>query len=443
MSKQFNINDSKPKTCFQLFSKILKGEHFVKPNNATDAQYNFYIECTNLDANKRPSFGEIAERLVTDKSLWPGRIKMTKFRAFVDKCKKINKESKEKIEKALNLKREVDDATDSSSDSDSEDEKSKRPNKQTNFFIDSEEEAKFHTKPIKIGEGGTSITYKVVDTRTKVPMCKKVLKYNKGQTTIKDAQNALKEFEVLYSITHPCICKAIGINIQEEMEITNDDGEQEEIETIALFLEYLDYNLNDILNKKISNASKVAIVLDICHAMDFLHKRGMIHRDLKIENIMLNSLFQTKLVDFGLVKLTETAIKDFSYVSDSLTKGVGTFAYMSPEMANEEEYDNKTDVYSFGVILHFMFTGELPKQSLKDKLNGSKIKMPSPSKSISEFCIDLIKNCLSYKPSDRPSFDEILTQLRENMYQLADDVDPSILRKRDMELSSIKNENES
>lgn len=78
---------------------------------------------------------------------------------------------------------------------------------------------------------------------------------------------------------------------------------------------------------------------------------------------MLNSVFDTKIVDFGLVRINENIFSQYSFVEDSLTRRIGTFAYMSPEMINEEEYDNKTDVYSFGVVLYFMFVGSLPKQN--------------------------------------------------------------------------------
>lgn len=307
-----------------------------------------------------------------------------------------------------------------------------------NYFIDEEEENEFHIVKGQIGEGATSVTYKVIDKRTNTPMCKKVLKYKEGQTSIKDAQRAMNEFQVLYNISHPCICRALGINISEVLEITNKKGQEEEITTIALFLEYLEYGLGDILKTKINNTFKIRIVLDIAHAMNFLHKNGMIHRDLKIENIMLNEFFEVKLVDFGLIRITESVLNEYAYVEESMTKGIGTLSYMSPEMMNEEDYDNKTDVYSFGVVLHFIFTGKLPKQSMKDKLIGKPIDLPSPSSSISSFCIKLISKCLENSPSKRPSFEEILNLMRENSYDLADDINHSILKKRDDELTSIE-----
>ena len=71
-----------------------------------------------------------------------------------------------------------------------------------------------------------------------------------------------------------------------------------------------------------------------------IRKHSMIHRDIKIENIMLNSAFDAKVVDFGLARIDECFTgKDF--VSTSLTKGIGTLAYMSPEMASEEEYSKR------------------------------------------------------------------------------------------------------
>ena len=115
---------------------------------------------------------------------------------------------------------------------------------------------------------------------------------------------------------------------------------------IALFFEYVDYNLSNFMTSKIINStSKSLIVLNAVHAINFLYKKGLIQRNLKIENIILNALFETKIVDFGFASISEAAIEGFSHAHDSLTKGIGILAYISPEMANENNYDNKTDVY--------------------------------------------------------------------------------------------------
>lgn len=110
--------------------------------------------------------------------------------------------------------------------------------------------------------------------------------------------------------------------------------------------------MKEIINETfLSNTLKAKIAVEIAFGMSHIHSRGIIHRDLKLENVMLNYIFEVKLIDFGLVHVSELA-----NMNESLTKGVGTLAYMSPEMQNEEEYDYKTDVYSFGVLLFVLFT---------------------------------------------------------------------------------------
>ena len=300
-----------------------------------------------------------------------------------------------------------------------------------NCFVDDDDE-KFHQYIDKIGEGATSITYKIIDTRTNQFMCKKVLKVDpKNPLGIKDVKNIIKEFEILNKINHPCICTAYYINTQETVKDTNVKSNNN---TIAIFLEYLEFDLKSELQKGLNDTLKTRIVVEISHALNFLHKHGMIHRDLKIENIMLNSVYQAKLVDFGLIRIHE-CIPEYSYVAESMTKGVGTLLYMSPEMLNEEEYDYKTDVYSFGMVLYVMFVGNLPKQSLKDKMRGKEIDLPNESNSISAFCIQLIKKCLSGDPKDRPTFEEILEDLRENEYSLTSSINKEVIHQRDMELA--------
>lgn len=300
-----------------------------------------------------------------------------------------------------------------------------------NYFFGIDDEAHFETVQ-KLGEGMTSIAFKIIDKRTKVPMCKKILKVEGA--TFKDLQNALKEFDILHNLHHPCICYAIAINTAETYYEAD-----EEMTTVALLLEFIDFTLKDCLsNNLLNNTLKTRIVVEICHAMLYLHSKGLIYRDLKIDNVMLNSVFQVKLIDFGLARINECLFGEETMNSISMTKGVGNMHFMSPEMMKEEEYDNKTDVFSFGIVVFYIFVGRLPKQSMKEKAMGKQIKLPEESPSISKCCIDLISKCVSFDPKERPSFDEILGYLRENKFMLSSNVDPSIIEIRDNELESIK-----
>ena len=326
-----------------------------------------------------------------------------------------------------------------------------------NIFI-GEEDEEFQEVIEKIGEGASSIAYKIIDKRYNKIMCKKVLKVEEGKTTFKKLQNSVKEFEALSSLNNPCICEAYGFNLQEKVknvdkkgikedeeqrqkrreedyeyeydeEKNNDDDDDDsnQMTTVALFIEFLPYKLKDALDKKmLNNTLKVRVALEVAFGMSYIHSKGMMHRDLKIENIMLNYAFEAKIIDFDLVGFIKKKEDE-----ESATKGVGTFAYMSPEMANEEDYDNKTDVYSYGIVLFVVFAGHLPKQNLKDKMTNSKpIRFPHSSPSISKYCIELIKKCTEFESSKRPSFNEIIMDMKNHSFGLAEQIDDKIIYQR-------------
>ena len=322
-----------------------------------------------------------------------------------------------------------------------EDDEEERFHKHKDKFLFFGEGEESHQKVIcKIGEGATSIAYKVVDERTKEVMCKKVFKVDTKRTTIKDLQNIMKEYEILTQIHHPCICECIAMNPSEKVEtitkeddIKFEDEEEEEekheevaITTFAIYLKYHPFNLRECLDQSfMTNTLKVKIAVEIAFAMSYIHQKGMIHRDLKLENVMLNYIFEAQLIDFGFAHVC-----NLSQSGESLTTGVGTLAYMSPEMLNEEKYDCKTDVYSFGVLLFVLFTKHFPKQNHKDKLTNQKIRFPRPSSSISSFCIEIIKKCMTFEPSKRPSFDDILNDMFSHSFLLADEIDTKIVKSR-------------
>ena len=142
-----------------------------------------------------------------------------------------------------------------------------------------------------------------------------------------------------------------------------------------------------------------------------VHSAGLIHRDLKLENILLDEKNHVKLSDFGF----STLIESESMISRS--RITGTLKYMAPELILEKtDYDEKVDVYAFGVVVYLIvMNGEFPKISFVDVGNGKKAEIPS---SVTKFTQELINKCWNFNASDRPSFDEICKILEENENKL-------------------------
>ena len=93
----------------------------------------------------------------------------------------------------------------------------------------------------------------------------------------------------------------------------------------------------------------------IAAALAAAHGEGIVHRDLKSANVMVSGLGQTKILDFGLAKLTETGPEDATLTEAGTV--MGTLAYMSPEQAEGRPVDWRSDIFSFGVLLYEMVTG--------------------------------------------------------------------------------------
>ncbi|KAK8840241.1 hypothetical protein M9Y10_031186 [Tritrichomonas musculus] len=142
--------------------------------------------------------------------------------------------------------------------------------------------------------------------------------------------------------------------------------------------------------------------------MKEVHSIGIIHRDLKLENILLDENNKIKVSDFGLCTLITLDSETMSR-----TQMTGTLKYMAPELVNESsDYNEKVDVYSFGVVVFLILNnGEFPKISIVDVGIGKKAEIPSQ---ITEFSRSLINKCWSFKADDRPSFAEICQMLKGN-----------------------------
>lgn len=147
-----------------------------------------------------------------------------------------------------------------------------------------------------------------------------------------------------------------------------------------LLMEYVDgVNLRQAMNAgRMSPAQALSIVPPVCEALTFAHSRGIVHRDIKPENLLLDKAGHVKIADFGIARIvrlpadhTAPDVGKSTQLQDSsspLTGNVvlGTPNYMAPEQTqNPEAVDQRADVYSLGVVLYEMLTGELPRGSIE------------------------------------------------------------------------------
>lgn len=166
-------------------------------------------------------------------------------------------------------------------------------------------------------------------------------------------------------------------------------------------------------NEYLNDTLKLIIIYGIASSMSYLHSHNIIHRDLKPENILLDDFLHPKLADFGFSKFTDSSQENLQSVIG--TKG--TPIYMSPEIWKKAEYSNACDVYAFALIVYEIITLEEPFKNLLYFQLRYKLQQgyrPEFNNPINEAYKELIEKCWAQDPSKRPSFDEILIQLKTN-----------------------------
>ncbi len=199
----------------------------------------------------------------------------------------------------------------------------------------------------ELGRGGMGVVYRAEDTKLKRTVALKFLPPNLADTA-ELKERFLIEAQAAAALSHPNIC------------VIHEVGDTEEIPYIAM--EYVEgETLRDKIKKtSLKTEDALAIMNQLAAGLAEAHRKGIIHRDIKSANIMVTDKGQAKVMDFGLAKLRE---------GSSLTKSqttLGTVAYMSPEQAQGEQVDKRTDLWSLGVVFYEMLTGELPFKGDRD-----------------------------------------------------------------------------
>ncbi|KAL6640842.1 hypothetical protein ACP70R_021965 [Stipagrostis hirtigluma subsp. patula] len=148
--------------------------------------------------------------------------------------------------------------------------------------------------------------------------------------------------------------------------------------------------------------------LDICRGMSYLHQRGIVHRDLKSANLLLDKDHVVKVADFGLAR--------FQDQDGAMTAETGTYRWMAPEVINHQPYDNKADVYSFAIVLWELMTSKIPYTSMTPVQAAVGVRQglrPQLPENAHPRLLNLMQRCWEAAPSNRPSFSDIISELED------------------------------
>lgn len=196
-----------------------------------------------------------------------------------------------------------------------------------------------------IGVGGMAIVYKAYDEIDDRVVAVKVLK--EEYLSNDDFKRRFKnESKAIAMLSHPNIVKVYDVSLDERLQYIV----MEFVDGITL-KEYIDQQ--HILTWK----EAVHFTVQILRALQHAHEKGIIHRDIKPQNIMMLEDGTIKVADFGIARMANSETRTMT------DKAIGSVHYISPEQASGSRTDEKSDIYSLGVMLYEMLTGKLPFES--------------------------------------------------------------------------------
>lgn len=223
----------------------------------------------------------------------------------------------------------------------------------------------------EIGRGGMGIVYKALDEKKDQLVAIKVLPPD-FLSDRRKAQYLDHEFKIALELRHPNIIRFLRL-IKVQMP-------KEKTKRGFLVMELVDgWNMRKhIQEQDLTTFQAVELVITVCGGLEFIHQHGIVHGDMKPENILISPSGTVKIADFGLSQAN-------SFFQLSRDKLRGTKRYMAPEQLTRKKVDVRTDIYSLGVSCYELFTGQSPYvgktgEEITREIVNRRVKPTAPSK---------------------------------------------------------------
>jgi serine/threonine protein kinase len=256
----------------------------------------------------------------------------------------------------------------------------------------------------KLGEGTFGTVYLAQDTLTDWKVVIKELHH--AELSQREMELFRREIHILVTAHNPFVLPCVGFSFRSPYSI------------VCPYM--ASGSLWDILHNSrgatLSATQKTCIAIGVAHGMRYLHRQGIMHRDLKSPNVLLDGMGLPKIGDFGLSRFM-----DSDSAEALATKGIGTPQWMAPEQLGGAPYGLAVDVYAFGIVLYELFTGQTPFHDRRE--TGTQLfelirQGARPTVTGGSDIENLMRRCWKADPTERPTFEEIYTLLSTSIVQV-------------------------